>query len=334
MMPPIKKVGAGLIMDFSTIIATINDAQNIAIISHKNMDGDAIGSSLGLMLALKKIGKDVITYIEEEIPQRFDFWNNREDVVQYDSNKDYSVHDLLIVVDVADKGLLGKRAKMLEQIPNSIAIDHHAIHYDYSRISYVQKDAAAVGELIYKLIIEMNIALDLEIATCLYVAISTDTGRFKFNNTTKATHQIAGELISYGIKTSEISNKIFDESTKQRTKLIAKTIDTLETFEDGKIAFMSITRDMMKSVGAKDEDQEGIIDYVINIYGVEVGVLIKQKQDGDLRASLRSKSYVDVSKVANRFGGGGHKMAAGCSFDGDINEFKERLTEYIRREIK
>ena len=321
-------------MDFSTIIEKINDAQNIAIISHTSMDGDAIGSSLGLMLALKKRGKNVTTYVEEEIPERFDFWDNREDILYYDEDKDYSFHDLLIVVDVGDKKLLGKRVKLLEQIPNNLAIDHHAIHLAYSKISYVDKDAAAAGELIYKLVNEMGITLDLDIATCLYVAISTDTGRFKFNNTTKTTHMIAGDLITYGIKTSEISNKIFDESTKQRTKLIAKTIDTLEMFEDDKIAIMSITRDMMQSVGAKDSEQEGIIDYVINICGVEVGVLIKQKQDGTLRASLRSKSYVDVSKIANEFGGGGHKMAAGCSSNQDISHFKQQLVEYIRREIK
>lgn len=312
----------------------INDAKDIAILSHINMDGDAIGSSLGLMFALKKIGKKVTTYIEEEIPLRFDFWKGTEDVVYYTDETDISKHDLLIVVDVADKNLLGKRAKLLDEIPNSLAIDHHALHFKYANNVWVDKKAAAAGELIFDLLQKMNIPLDYEIATCLYVAISTDTGRFKFNNTTKRTHEIAGELLTYGVKNTELTNKLFDESTKERTMLIAKVIETLELFENGKIAVMLITRDIMKETNAKDSDQDGIIDYVINICGVEVGILIKEKENGSLRASLRSKTYVNVSKIANEFGGGGHKMASGCGYDGDINEFKLKLVDCTRREIK
>ena len=312
----------------------INDAKDIAILSHINMDGDAIGSSLGLMFALKKIGKKVTTYIEEEIPLRFDFWKGTEDVVYYTDETDISKHDLLIVVDVADKNLLGKRAKLLDEIPNSLAIDHHALHFKYANNVWVDKKAAAAGELIFDLLQKMNIPLDYEIATCLYVAISTDTGRFKFNNTTKRTHEIAGELLTYGVKNTELTNKLFDESTKERTMLIAKVIETLELFENGKIAVMLITRDIMKETNAKDSDQDGIIDYVINICGVEVGILIKEKENGSLRASLRSKTYVNVSIIANEFGGGGHKMASGCGYDGDINEFKLKLVDCTRREIK
>ena len=316
------------------IVELINNAQDIAIISHINMDGDAIGSSLALMFALKKIGKKVTTYIEEEVPLRFDFLKDTDDLVYYTEDMDVSKHDLLIVVDVADRNLLGNRAKLLDKIPNSIAIDHHALHYNYANNIWVNKKAAAAGELIFELLQKMNIPLDYEIATCLYVAITTDTGRFKFNNTTKRTHEIAGELITYGVKTSELTNKLFDESTKERTMLIAKTIETLEMFENGKIAVMIITRDMMKETNAKDSEQDGIIDYVTNICGVEIGILIKEKENGALRASLRSKTYIDVSKIANNFGGGGHKMASGCGFDGDINEFKAKLVEYARRELK
>ncbi len=316
------------------IIRLIKESSDIAIISHINMDGDALGSSLGLMLALKKIGKNVTTYIEENIPKRFEFLDHIDGILYYKDDMNFECHDTLIVVDVADKTLLGKRARMLDEISTVIVIDHHAVHYKYSNNSYIDDNAAAAGELIYELINRMNIEIDKVIATCLYVAIATDTGRFKFNNTTKNTHMIAGDLITYGIDVNMLGNKLFDENTKERTKLIAKAIETLETFENDKIATMYITRDMIKDVMAKESDTEGIIDFVINIRGVEVGILVKEKENGMVRASIRSKSYVDVSKIANEFGGGGHKMASGCTFDGDIREFKEKLVEYARREIK
>lgn len=321
-------------MDLQNIIKLIDDAKDIAIISHISMDGDAIGSSLGLMLALKKRGKYVTTYIEEDIPDRFEFLKDKDGIEYYCDDTNFSRHDTLIVVDVADKKLLGKRVRALNEISNVIAIDHHAIHYAYSKNLYVNKDAAAAGEIVYDLICSMNIEIDKDIATCLYVAISTDTGRFKFSNTTKNTHIIAGELLSYGVDSNMLTNKLFDESTKERTKLIGKAIETLETFCDDKIALMFVTRNMLEEVLAKESDEDGIIDFVINIKGVEVGILIKEKQNGILRASLRSKSYVDVSKIANEFGGGGHKMASGCTFYGDIREFKSKLIDYARREIK
>lgn len=319
-------------MDF--IIDLIRKSKNVAIMSHINMDGDALGSSLGLMLALKKIGKNVTTYIEEDIPIRFEFLKNTHGIEAYRDDTDFSLYDTLIVVDVADKNLLGNRVRALDEVPTVIAIDHHAVHYKFCDNSYVDKDAAAVGELIYELINKMGIQIDTTIATCLYIAILTDTGRFKFNSTTKRTHMIAGDLIEYGVDSTMLANRLFDESTKERTRLIASVIQTLETFCQDKIAVMYVTRSMIKEVLANESDQEGIIDFVINIRGVEVGILIKEKQDGILRASIRSKSYVDVSKIANEFGGGGHKMASGCSFSGDIMEFRKKLVDFARREIR
>lgn len=318
--------------DIMRIVQLIQNATNVAIISHINMDGDAIGSSLGLMLALRKMGKCAVTYIEEDIPDRFDFWKDIDGVVMYDETCD-KVHDLLVVVDVADKKLLGKRERMLQEIPTNVSVDHHALHFAYSNNSYVRADAAAAGEIVYDIVERMGVDMDLDIATCLYVAISTDTGRFKFDSTTPTTHMIASKLLTYGVDSNWLSNKVFDESSKERTRLIAEAIFTLNMYCDDRIAVMHITRDMINKVGAKDSDVEGIIDFAINIRGVDIGVVIREKADGTLKASIRSKSSVDVAEIASRFGGGGHKKASGCTYDGDLMQFKRELVECIRGEM-
>ena len=314
------------------IVQLMKDATSVAILSHINMDGDAIGSSLGLMLALRKMGKHAVTYIEEEIPDRFDFWRDVDGVIMYNGSCEDD-HDLLVVVDVADRKLLGRREDMLDQIRVSISVDHHALHCAYSDNRYLRADAAAAGELVYDIIERMGVEMDLDIATCLYVAISTDTGRFKFDSTTPTTHMIASKLLEYGVDSNWLSNKVFDESSKERTKLIAEAISTLRMYSSDRIATMYITRDMLNKVGAKDSDAEGIIDFAINIRGVEVGVIIREKADGSVKASLRSKSFVDVAEIASRFGGGGHKKASGCTYCGELMKFEQELVECIRGEM-
>jgi len=314
------------------MIRWIDDAKSIAVVSHINMDGDALGSSLAMMITLKRIGKRAFTYIEEEVPDRFDFLREMGGLVMYEG-KFVEPHDLLIVVDVADKKLLGKREEMLSIIPRSISIDHHVLRCKYADISYIQPDSAATGELVYDIIEHIGIDLDVEIATCLYVAIATDTGRFKFDNTTPTTHAITSALMTYGINSSWICNKLFDENSKERTLLIAESISTLEMYCDDKIAVMSITRDIINKVGAKDSDVEGIIDFAINIRGVEVGIVVREKTDGTVKASLRSKTFVDVSQIASKFGGGGHIRAAGFTSNKEIVEVKKDIVDCIRGEI-
>lgn len=318
--------------DMNRVVQLIQEANSVAIVSHVNMDGDALGSSLGLMLALRKIGKHAVVYIEEDIPDRFDFWNDVDGVIMYNGMCE-DEHDLLVVVDVADKKLLGRREDMLKTIISNVSIDHHALHYAYSDNMYVKTSAAAAGELVYDIIERMGIEMDLDIATCLYVAISTDTGRFKFDSTTPTTHMIASNLLTYGVDSNWLSNKVFDESSKERTLLIAEAILTLRTYCDDRIATMYITRDMINKVGAKDSDAEGIIDFAINIRGVEIGVMIREKMDGTVKASLRSKSSVDVAAIASKFGGGGHKKASGCTYNGDMMQFERELVECIKGEM-
>ncbi len=310
------------------IIDKVNDAENIAILPHVSVDGDALGSSLALALALEKAGKNSKIYIEEEIPAIYEFLPVKEYVEVY--KPDEQKYDLVIALDTGDLERLGKRVDIFNSTPFTINIDHHTTNTEFALLNHVKPTAAAVGEMMYDLIKLMGICLDENIATCLYVAIATDTGGFRYSNTTPLTHQITADLINNGANVSMISQLVFETVPLKKVKLMGLAIDTIEIFEGGKVAFITITNDMIKEAGADDEDSDGLVNIARNVNGVEVAVLIKQKSDNEFKINFRSQSYVDVSAIANKYSGGGHKKAAGCTVKGNMEEIKGMINKDIR----
>ncbi|WP_265443525.1 DHH family phosphoesterase [Acetivibrio straminisolvens] len=310
------------------IISLIKNADRIAILPHVSADGDAMGSSLALALALKKLNKKPMIYFEEEMPSIYGFLPGRELVRIYDEKPDK--YGLVIALDTGDMERLGKRAAIFNDAGITVNIDHHPTNTQFGQVNLVNTDSAAVGEMIYRLIEMMGINIDKDMATCLYVAIATDTGGFRYSNTTPVTHRITADLINNGVDVSYISQTVFETVSLPKVKLMGKAIENLELFENGKLAIIKITDDLLKSVGAKEEDCDGIVNIGRNIEGVEVAVVIRQRAGGELKINFRSKNYVDVSVIANRHSGGGHKRAAGCTIKCGINEAKEMLIKEIR----
>jgi len=187
-------------------------------------------------------------------------------------------------LDTGDLQRLGKRVEIFNDADMTVNIEN----------------SAAVGEMIYRLLKKMEINLDRDMATCLYVAIATDTGGFRYGNTTTVTHQITADLINNGVDVSYISQTVFETVSLPKVKLMGKAIENLELFENGKLAVIKITDDLLRSVGAKEEDCEGIVNIGRNIEGVEVAVAIRERPGGELKINFRSKNYVDVSAIANR----------------------------------
>ncbi|GAE87520.1 3'-to-5' oligoribonuclease A [Acetivibrio straminisolvens JCM 21531] len=237
---------------------------------------------------------------------------------------------MVIALDTGDMERLGKRAAIFNDAGITVNIDHHPTNTQFGQVNLVNTDSAAVGEMIYRLIEMMGINIDKDMATCLYVAIATDTGGFRYSNTTPVTHRITADLINNGVDVSYISQTVFETVSLPKVKLMGKAIENLELFENGKLAIIKITDDLLKSVGAKEEDCDGIVNIGRNIEGVEVAVVIRQRAGGELKINFRSKNYVDVSVIANRHSGGGHKRAAGCTIKCGINEAKEMLIKEIR----
>lgn len=314
------------------IIKLIKGAGSLAIFPHVSADGDAIGSVLALALAMRKAGRESVVYLEENIPSVYTFLPGVELARFYDGGQE--VMDINIALDTGDEGRLGTRKDVFFNAPCTINIDHHATNNKFAHHNFVDPHSASTGEIVFQLLKALKIEMDADIATCLYTAIATDTGGFKYSNTTAETHITAAELVSTGIDIGELNQRIFDNSTFEKLKLTQKAIELLELHEGGRIALTPLSVADFQATGAKDEDCDGIVNIGRSIEGVEVSVLIKERKDGDFRINLRSKSYVDVSQIAVELGGGGHKRAAGCTVtEGSIEEVKNRLLDRIKTKL-
>jgi len=216
------------------IISLITKANKIAILPHVSADGDALGSSLALALALNTLNKKPIIYFEEDIPSIYGFLPGREFVRIYDEKPDK--YELVIALDTGDLQRLGKRVEIFNDADMTVNIDHHPTNTYFAQLNLVNTNSAAVGEMIYRLLKKMEINLDRDMATCLYVAIATDTGGFRYGNTTTVTHQITADLINNGVDVSYISQTVFETVSLPKVKLMGKAIENLELFENGKLA--------------------------------------------------------------------------------------------------
>lgn len=310
------------------IIEVLDSAESIAVLPHVSADGDALGSSLALSLALKKMGKHVKIYVEEEIPNTYNFLPGKEHVEVYKAQKEE--YDLVLALDTGDLARLGNRIEIFNSTDTTINIDHHTTNTEFASINHVKTNSAAVGEIIYQLIKRMGINLDESISTCLYVAIATDTGGFRYSNTTTLTHQITADLINNGVDVSKISQIVFETLPYKKVKLMGLAIDSIEISENGLLAFLTVTNDMLKNANASEEDCDGLVNIARNIEGVEVAVLIRQRSDNEFKINFRSQNYVDVSVIAHKYSGGGHKKAAGCTLRGSMEEIKQMLNNDIR----
>lgn len=309
----------------------IKEGNNIAIIPHISVDGDCLGSSFALFLALKKIGKKVTVLLEENIPKTLKFLKG--EYLLLDELCTSTVFDTVICVDSSDEKRINKRAFLLEK-GESINIDHHITNTKYAKINYVDSSCSATGEIIFNIINCLEIAIDTDIATNLYTAIASDTGGFRYSNTTAVTHNIAASLIDTGIDIARINRMIFDTISLSKLKLISGAIDSIELYENGKIAVIALNRESIDKAGALEEDMDGLSAFPRSIEGVEVGIILNENDNGKIRISFRSNEYIDVSKIAMLFGGGGHKKAGGCTLEKDMQSAKREVISAVIKEIK
>lgn len=279
----------------------LREHDNYLILSHANPDGDTFGCSHGLCGALQSIGKRARIVCADPLSERFSYMKRA--IVEQDFEPQF-----IVSVDVADKALLGSNEEKYGDKVD-LAIDHHLSHVPFAKRIYVDDTAAAAAEIVYDLILLLGAEPNEHIAACLYTGIATDTGCFKYGSTTRLTHEKAGKLMEYGFNAAEINYVMFDMKTKARLKLEQYVMEHMEFFAEDKGAVVVLTKELMDSVDA--EDVNGIAALPRQIQGVEIGVVLKERDDG-WKASMRSKS-VNVQEICGLFGGGGHVLAAGCS---------------------
>lgn len=318
--------------DLDEAIDLIRRSNRIYIASHINPDGDNLGSSLALALALRKLGKEVLVLNPGSIPSDFVFLPGIDLIKDFEDDVDEL--DLFIVVDSGDIDRLGPNKDLLDRSKAIINIDHHITNTQFGNINLVDSKAAATGELIYQLLKRMDVKLDKDIATNIYTAISTDTGKFSYESVTSRTHRIAAELIDVGIDLKDINIKIYESYSLESTKLFIKALNTLKLYSDNRVALVKVSQRMLKETNASLDDTDGISSFIRGIGPVEVSCLLKEVEEGEIKVSLRSKNYVDVSKVCAKFNGGGHVRAAGCTIFEDLDTAEAMIIEEINRHLR
>ena len=318
-------------MTLDNILEEIKKAEKIAILTHELPDGDAIGSSLALMFALKSIGKnpDVI------IPELSDCFKFLPGISDVKDKTDIEKYDLSIALDCADGKILCGYENYFEKAKTKIVIDHHGSNKMYGDINFVNPVSPACCEVLITMLDYFEIEITKDIGTCLITGIITDTGGFDYN-VNPETFDFAAMLLRKGIKISEVYTKALRTKTRANFELRRRAIDRMEFLEDGKIAFTYITIEDEKSVNAKIGDHEGLVDIGRDIEGVEVSVFLHEVQEktNGFKISLRSKEYVNVSDVCIMFGGGGHTRAAGAFCLGTAEQIKEKVVAEIKKQLQ
>lgn len=298
-------------------------AENLVLCTHVSPDGDTLGSTLGLARFLRQQGKQVTVFCDDDINKSLSFIPGIEmcERPEADSNV---VTDLLVVIDASSFDRVGLVSEVVK--PKAVLnIDHHISNTRFADYLYLDAEAAAVGEVMCDLFADMHWAVDKEIATCFYTAISTDCGSFRYANTTPKTMRTAAKLLEYGVQPNEISDCL-DIRSRETVELLAKVLPSLSFACNGKIAYLTITNNLYN----KDAQTDSFVSYPRSIEGVDVAVMFKAVEPEVTRVSMRSKK-VDVASVALEFGGGGHLRAAGCTIYAPIEAAREQLIKALSK---
>ncbi|MBR0490545.1 MAG: bifunctional oligoribonuclease/PAP phosphatase NrnA [Clostridia bacterium] len=317
-------------MTLDKILEQIQNAESIVILTHQTPDGDAIGSSLAMKLALENMGKspDVIV---PEVPEVYNFLPGREDIK---AESDVKQYELAISVDCATEMRIDGK-EYFENAKHTIVIDHHGSNTMYGDFNYVNPVSPACCDILAGIFDYYDINITKDIGTCLLTGIITDTGGFKYPATTAETFEFAAELLRKGVNVSEIYKRTMDTMSRATFELTKRVMDRMEILEDGKVAFTYITKKDVNEVNAKPGDHEGLVNIGRNLSGVQVSIFIRQNEEDkdEYRVSMRTNGDVNASDICLMFGGGGHPRAAGATVEGTIEEVKEKLMKEIKKVI-
>ncbi len=300
----------------------IKKSKKAVILPHINADGDAIGSSMAMKEILLSLGISSEIYTDEPVEERLGFIS--DGIKVYEGN--VCEFDLCIVLDCGDTDRLGNRGEIMEKANTVVCLDHHRTNKGFGDASVILPDASATGEIMFDLCNELGVTMTPAIARYIYAAILSDTGGFAYSNTTVKTFAIASELVKYNINHAEIARLMFDTVDINSELIKAELTKEIMSYCDGKIRTVCATREICKKFNVDVEEIEGLVDIPRRIRGTEIAVAIKEHDD-HVRVSLRSNEYADVSKIATKFGGGGHMRAAGCTIYKSADEALEDIVK-------
>lgn len=312
---------------FRDAVDLVEKSNDIYLVAHVNPDGDAIGSTFAVYFALKQMGKNAHV-IMPSYSGVFSFLPGVETEAKVNSVKE-DKYDLLIALDSSDRSRLAMSEEDYNKADKVIMIDHHELSDPYGDFRYIYEKKSSASEIAYMFIKALGVKVEENIATLIYAGIMTDTGSFNYANTDSDTLRATAELLDAGAKFVNVCKKLNDTMKEAKLKLVAKTIDNMEVYNDGKFRYSYVSYDEINKLGLDDEESEGMTNYLRSVEGTEVSAYVRGRSDGTLKVSMRSAGRVDVSKICISFGGGGHDRAAGYTMRGTYEEEKERLIKAV-----
>ena len=306
-------------------------AKTILIAGHLRPDGDCVGAAAAAYLYLKKIYPEAqISAYVEKVPEVYRFLDPEHSI--FVEKLPEGPVDLFLSLDSSTKDRLGEAERLFDTAGRTACIDHHVSNLGYARENFVEAGSSSACEVLYGLMEEELI--DTRIAEAIYIGIIMDTGVFRYSNTSKKTMEIAGSLMEKGVPFWKYIDECFYQRTYTQTQLLGRTLLTSMRLMEGRVIVATVTRRMLEFYGAQTEDIEGIIDQLRVTKGVEVALLLQEIDDQQYKVSMRSNTFVDVSKIAVYFGGGGHVKAAGCTMRGSLHDVVNNITEHIEFQLE
>ena len=303
------------------LAAAIKKYDDLLICMHVDPDGDTIGSACALSLILEGLKKKYIIYSPDPIPHIYRFIKNTDKTVKtLDDNKKYGA---VIAVDCGDIKRIAGGAKIRGLGDVLINIDHHEDNTMFGDINHV-KQGSSTGEIIYDLAQELKVKIDTDMANALYAAIITDTGSFRYNNTTAKVFETAAALTRCGVSPNEIANRLYDSRTMSEIKMLGRALEKIESFSDGSIALIALTQEDVAACGATPEEMRGIVDHIRSLKDVEIAIFMRETEKNRIKVNFRSKTF-NIQQIAKALGGGGHKRASGVVLEGSLDEVKNKV---------
>jgi bifunctional oligoribonuclease and PAP phosphatase NrnA len=318
--------------DLVAVAEALRSNDRFIVTTHENPDGDALGSLLATTFALRELGKDADMYLfgEVPIPNEYEFMDFAG--IVRGPNPDSSDR-VVVALDCANERRLGPESALLEKAQLVVDIDHHHDNTRFGKVNLIVGHASSTGEILADVFRELGVSLTPEIAEALYIAVVTDTGRFQYANTTAKALRLAAELVEAGADVHRVFQGVYENVAFAKLKLVARALENAEVFEGGRVVVSHLEREDFEHAGAEEPYSEGIIDYLRAVEGTELAALIREPPTANgptHRISLRTtEADLDVSAIARKSGGGGHRQAAGFSSEASIEE----ITEFIRREF-
>lgn len=315
------------------ILDALKEAKRLLVVSHTNPDGDAIGSSLAMASYLQSAGKEVIILFDSPVPAVYEYLHSANKIIKAETYNKPLVVDTVVALECPTQERMGEVKNRISGDETIICIDHHIDSNEYGAVNWIDTSFSSVGEMLWHMFKLDGYKFDEMVAAQLYTAVMTDTGRFRFDNTSPRTMICASELIAAGAKPDKISRAVYYDTKLSTLKLHGLVLHGIQFVADNRICYLSLTNEMLKVAKAKRSEAEGLIDFTLFGNGVQIGAMFKEADPNKTRVSLRSAVDINVAAIAGEFGGGGHFRAAGFDIEAGIDQARQIVLKRLEEEL-